>query len=1021
MKKDREMEKQDRAPQTPEDGLTTDRRTFLTLMGASLAMAGAGASGCIRKPVEKILPFNNRPEYLVPGNPLQFATALYTGGGVLGLLVESQEGRPTKVEGNPNHPMSNPDRLDHHGRTNAWAQSSVLDLYDPDRSDTVRRGRRKASWTDFDAFATAHFGALRSAGGAGLAVLTEATPSPTLWSMLAELRESTQLPKLRLFVDDPGYPTHAVSGLGLAGATGARPLYSLNHADVLVAVDSDLLGLEGDAVRNARLFAEGRLRSTHPTQRRLARMNRLYAVEPHYTYTGLLADDRLRVSASLVGTYLLALASELKRSGLELPPEGLTSKRVDDWVGAAGPTPGAKRAGTWVREVAQDLLRHRGRSALAVGARQPAWVHALAYALNAALDNVGDGKPVSLIPDPLLPGARFPEVGTLVKLGDAIRRGEVTTLLILGGNPAYTAPPDLELPALLSKVRTSIHLSGHDDETSRRVTWHLPCSHYLERWGDLRATDGTVSIQQPLIAPLRDSRDELQVLGDLLGRRRTSHQHVRYHWRRTVGSAGFEKRWQRWVHDGVADIARPSPVSPKVDWSNLDRRLPPFGPGPKPGDLEALFTLDSSLYDGRHANNAWLQELPDTVTKLTWDNAALLSPTTAARHKVQKGDLLRLTAGKRTLDIAAWIVPGVAENVVVLPLGYGRKHGGRVARWSKGFDTYQLRSATQPHFGEPLQLRRLGRKYALATTQKHGSMVEPFTGRTRHVVRDHTLAEFAGAGFSELWNKYRLVKESHNRSLWVEPNVRTGPQWGMVIDLGRCQGCNVCTVACQAENSIPVVGKKEILNGRELHWMRVDRYFTSNRVIDPEQDPDAGAVLQPMPCQQCETAPCENVCPVGATLHSPAGLNDMAYNRCIGTRYCANNCPFKVRRFNFYGYAQKTEKMIPLLKMQRNPDVSVRFRGTMEKCTYCVQRIQEATIAAKVDDRRGGLRDGDILPACAQACPTGAITFGNLNDRRSQARLLRGGAHSYVLLEELNLHPRTSYLARISNPNPRLA
>ena len=999
----------------------TDRRTFMSIMGASIAMASAGLSGCIRKPREHIVPFHRRPEDMVPGNPVQFATSLYMGGGVLGLLVESQEGRPTKIEGNPNHPMSNPNRLAHFGMTHGWAQASVLDLYDPDRSQRVRRKGRKTTWKAFDTFAQGHFAKLQAGGGDGLAVLVEATPSPTQWELLSALGEGGAMAKARVYVDDPAHSAQAFAGLKLAGVTGARPVYSLDRARVVLAVDSDLLGQEGDVVRNARLFSEGRLGVTHASSqgRARARMNRLYVVEPHFTATGSMADNRLRLAPSLIGGFLVAVVAALRQSGLVLELPEVKPDRIGAWV-AAAKAAGVKKPKAWVTEVARDLLAHRQKAVVAVGARQPAWVHGLAQGINAALGSVGENRPVALMADPLVERLLSTD-GGLRELATSLRQGAVKTLVVIGGNPAYSAPVDLGLGELLGKVETSIHLSSHVDETSRRCTWHLPRCHYLETWGDLRAADGTNAIQQPLIQPLHNSRGDLELLGQVVGRKQSAHVLVNGYWKgQHAADAGFADRWSRWLHDGVADSVRRSVRTTDPDWAALGRAIPEALPQPK--GLELLFTLDPSIYDGRFANNAWLQELPDTVSKLTWDNAVLLAPTTARRLGVRKGDLVRVSLGGRSVRIAAWIVPGVADNVLVMPRGYGRKYAGRVARKGRGFDVHPLRVAAAPHFVNGASLSKEGRSYKLATTQKHGSMVEPFTGRTRHVIRLDTLAHFQSPTFAKDFEKYELVKDHHNRSLWVEPNVRTGHQWGMVIDLGRCIGCNTCTLACQSENGIPVVGKKEILNGREMHWIRVDRYFTSKPGVDPESDADAGMALQPMPCQQCETAPCENVCPVGATVHSPEGLNDMAYNRCIGTRYCANNCPFKVRRFNFHGYAKRNDAQIPLLKMQRNPDVSVRFRGVMEKCTYCVQRIQEARIAAKLDPKRQGqVPEGAILPACVQACPAGAIVFGNLNDGQSKARKLRGSPTSYGLLTELNLHPRTTYLARVSNPNPRLA
>jgi len=661
-----------------------------------------------------------------------------------------------------------------------------------------------------------------------------------------------------------------------------------------------------------------------------------------------------------------------------------------------------------------------------VGERQPPRVHALGYALNQLLDAYG--RTLTLMPalDPRIDG----EIEALV---GEMKQGRVKTLVMLGGNPAYDVPVDLEFGELLAKIPTSIALSLCENETTQLARWVVPASHYLETWGELRATDGTLTIQQPLIRPLVESVSAIEFVSWLMGPRRDGYALVRQRWKaRYPNKAYRELMWRRTLHDGV-QRSDDKAIFPTLRYGGLSSAYAQRQAAPTKDNLELCLALDNSVYDGRFGSNAWLQELPDPVTKLTWDNAALLGVATAGRLGLQSEDLVELSLGDRTLALPVWVVPGVAENTIVLPLGYGRQHSGVVAEGA-GFNSARLRLSTSPFFVQGVKVKRGVRgSYPLASTQAHGTMVEPHTGKDRPVAVDATLSEYRAyekkrkkgeRNFAR--KRAQSVPDSQLQSIYKETTVKTGQQWGMSIDLSSCIGCNACTVACQAENNISTVGKKEVLNGREMHWIRLDRYFEAES-YDAEGEvtlDDVQVITQPMACQQCETAPCENVCPVGATAHSPEGLNDMAYNRCIGTRYCANNCPYKARTFNFFNYTKREDATHPLLAMQRNPDVTVRFRGVMEKCTYCVQRINGAKIDAKVRGQRTGksvIRDGAALTACQQVCPTQAIVFGDISDPNSAVARHKRQTRDFAVLADLRTLPRTTYLAQIRNPNPELA
>ena len=902
-------------PNEPELELTPiTRRTFLNVMGSSMALGGLGASltGC-RKPVETILPYTRRPEDIVPGTPRYFATSAFIGGSVLGLLVESQDGRPTKIEGNPQHPFSG-------GAAGCWAQASVLELYSPDRSQKpVKAGGVTADWNwkaplwdQVDGFLAEHFAAYRKTQGKGLALLIGEVRSPTLRGLLDKFRQA--FPQAHLYRHDAAHPEAALAGAALAGVQDALPFPTILdgdiRADVILSLDCDFLDCEGDSVRLAGQFAAGR-RVSAPEDK----MNRLYAVEPSFTVTGAKADNRLQLRGSEVGAFLAGLASELFGKGLK-PAAG--GEAVAGKLGKPD-----ERHAKWTTALARDLLDSQGRSLILVGDRQPASVHALAHLLNASLGNVG--RTVRMVP------WMGPTAGTIGELAAAITGKEVSTLLMMGGNPAYTAPAELDFGKLVKQVPMSIHHSMVRDETSQLVTWHLPASHYLEAWGDLAATDGTTGIQQPLIAPLFDTMSDIEVMARVVGVAGTGYELVRTQWA-SRGVVDFEGSWRRWLHDGVIPGTAAKPVDAAFSWGALAAAVPASGKGPTDGGIELAFQLDHSVYDGRYAGNAWLQELPDPMTKLTWDNAALLGEKLAERLGVTSRDLVEIGAGGKTLQMAAFTMPGVADDTVVLPLGYGRTAGAKVAAGA-GFNTYALRSAAAPHYlAAGVSVKKVSGHYELASTQHYGSLTpttKEISGvvsaaddqgyEQRPILREATLAEYRGD--PDFVEKHEEMKPEEIESLFVEPHAWKQPaapgtqipqQWGMSIDLNACIGCSACTIACQAENNIGVVGKERVLGGRELHWIRMDRYFSGT--------PEAPRVsMQPMPCQQCENAPCETVCPVNATAHSPEGLNDMAYNRCIGTRYCSNNCPYKVRRYNYLDYVERKRRAADTkLAMQRS-------------------------------------------------------------------------------------------------------
>ncbi|GBC77394.1 Menaquinone reductase, iron-sulfur cluster-binding subunit [bacterium HR08] len=944
-----------------------DRRAFLKLMGASLALAGL-SSACTRQPLEPIFPYTRAPEEIIPGQPLFYATAMLLGGFARGILVESHMGRPTKIEGNPQHPSSS-------GATDVFAQAAILTLYDPDRSQVVLHRGGISTWAAFWGALAVERERWRATRGAGLRLLTETVTSPTLAEQIRQLL--ALFPEARWHVYEPIVRDHQKAGARLAFGRLVEAQYRFRNARVVVSLEADFLASGPDHLRWAREFIARRRAETD-----VAEWNRLYVFESTPSLTGAMADHRFPVRASQIEPLARALA---RRLGLQVPEPEATALPLDPRL---------------LEAVARDLQRHRGESLIVVGESQPPLVHALAHAMNEALGNVGRTvfytEPVEAEP--------VEQMASLRELAEDMAAGRVEALFILGANPVYTAPADLQFAERMDRVPLRVHLGLYADETAYLCHWHLPESHFLEAWSDGRAPDGTVTILQPLIAPLYGTRSAHEVLAALLGQaERPGYEIVREYWRRHYdagrigGGADFETFWRTVVHDGVIPGTSLPPLSVSVRWEAIAAEVAKR-PARASEGVEIVFRPDPTVWDGRFANNGWLQELPKPLTKLTWDNAALVAPAMAERLGVKNGDVVEIRHRDRRVLAPVWILPGQAPETVTVHLGYGRWRAGRVGS-HLGFNAYRVRTSEAPWFGVGVELRRTDRRYPLVSTQDHHSM------EGRHLVRVATLEEYrANPRFA------RELGQDPPPELTLYPEHRyEGYSWGMVIDLNACLGCNACVVACQAENNIPVVGKREVKIGREMHWIRIDRYFEGRDLENPD------IYHQPVLCMHCDHAPCEVVCPTGATVHSREGLNQMTYNRCVGTRYCSNNCPYKVRRFNFRLYADWATET---LKMQRNPDVTVRSRGVMEKCTYCVQRINAARIRAKREDRE--IREGEIVTACQQACPTEAIVFGNLNDPESRVARWKAHALNYGILTELNTRPRTTYLARLRNPNPEV-
>ena len=962
------------------------RRQFLKLMSASLALAGVTA--CTKQPPEKIVPYVRQPEELVPGRPLFFATAYPFGGVATPVLVESHEGHPTKVEGNPEHPATL-------GGSDIFSQAAVLGLYDPDRLETVLYRGDVRGWSDFVTAIKGHLNAQKGTEGAGLRFLTETITSPSVGEQIDLIRKT--YPKATWHRWDAVNRDGARAGARAAAGRPADPVYHFDKADIVVTLDADFLASGPASIRYSRDFA-ARRRAGVDGGADAQPMNRLYAIESTPTLTGAKADHRLPLRASEIEAAARALSGQ---SGA-----AFTNAAAQKFLGA----------------VAKDLQAQRGRSLVIAGEYQPASVHQLAHALNESLGNIGatvtyapaiDVNPVD------------DQAASLKALVQAMDAGQVDMLVILGGNPVFTAPSDLEFADKLAKVPLSISYGLQADETSMRCHWNLPEAHAFESWSDARAFDGTVTVMQPLIAPLYEGRTLQEVLANFIDAQtgRSAHDLVKDFWTRaysgsveglTITEASGAKftsadsMWKHVLHDGWVPGTTAAAEAGGQRSEAGNSQAPTFTPQPpsSTGGLEIIFRPDPTIWDGRFANNGWLQELAKPLTKTTWDPAAWMSKPTADSKGLRDGDLVELRYRGKTAKLPVVVMPGHPDNAVTVFFGYGKQVTGRVSAPSADvaneFDVFRLRTSDALWFGTGLEISNAGR-YPISRTQEHHLMED------RRPVRVAEISEYRKDP-----DVIAKQGETPPTTLTLIPDwdYTQHYRWGMSIDLTACTGCGTCTLACQSENNIPVVGKEQVGHGRAMQWIRVDHYFAGQ----PDDANSLETYHQPVPCMQCENAPCELVCPVGATTHSAEGLNDMVYNRCVGTRYCSNNCPYKVRRFNFLLFQDWTT---PSFEPLRNPDVTVRSRGVMEKCTYCVQRINQARIDAKRQDRK--IKDGEVVPACAAACPADAIIFGDLNDPGSRVVKAKAHERDYGLLAELNTRPRTTYLAAIRNPNPELA
>ena len=942
------------------------RRNFLQLMSASLALAGL--SGCTKLPTQKIVPYVRQPEEMVLGRPQYYATAFTFNGCAQPVLVRSNEGRPTKIEGNPEHPAS-------HGATDLFAQGTLLDLYDPDRSQTNMFQGSSRPWSAFIAGMQAPLASQSANDGAGLRILTGTVNSPTLASQMRTLQQ--RYPQMKWYQWEPVNPSFVYAGAQLAFGEPVETRYNFANADVVVSLDSDFLyaGQPGFALYSSD-FANRRDPNPEHNPKGLSRT---YVVDSSATTTGYMADHRLPVKPSEVEQCARVLAGRLGVGG------------------AAGNV--RPELAKWLEVVAADLQAHKGRAVIVAGYHQPPAVHALAHAMNEALGAVGS---TVVYTDPIVPNTAD-QNAALKELVGEINAGRVDMLVIAGPNPVYDAPADLNFTEAINKVPLKIYWGLHFDETAQRCEWHVSATHFLEEWSDARCVTGLASIVQPLIAPLYGSHSLHDLIAVLSGQpEATAYDLVRAYWQGQTKSANFEEFWRRSIHNGFIDGTEFQPKNVKVKGGSF-----PATQGNQSEGVEVVFRPDPSVWDGRFNNNGWLQELMKPLSKLTWDNAILMSPNMAKQMGFpadQHAYIAEIEYRGRKVRGPVWVQAGHPDGVVTLWLGYGRWLAGATGS-SRGYNAYTIQTSDAPYFGSGAKVTRTDDRYKLASTQ--GSqlvygfkMVRSASAEEYRKDPDFVHKDIEAPKTDEtLYPLYSYPAEG--------PNQEPAYKWGMSIDLNRCTGCNSCIIACVAENNTPVVGYEQVLRGRHMHWLRVDIYYQGD-AANPR------AYYEPLPCMQCEDAPCELVCPVGATVHSTEGLNDMVYNRCVGTRYCSNNCPYKVRRFNFLLFQ---DWVTPQTKLVRNPDVTIRSRGVMEKCTYCVQRITQSRIRAEEDNSRR-IMDGEVLTACQEVCPTQAIVFGDMNDPKSRVAQLKAESRNYGVLEELNTRPRTTHLAAILNPNP---
>ncbi|MCS1409522.1 MAG: Menaquinone reductase, iron-sulfur cluster-binding subunit [Verrucomicrobia subdivision 3 bacterium] len=1017
------------------------RRDFVKLMSASFLLAGFGLSGC-RRPEEIIVPFSKMPEGYVHGVVKYFATAMPTRRNAIPLLAKSADGRPVKLEGNQEHPLSG-------GGTDSFAQASILNLYDPDRSrQFLNDGENSSEEAAFSHLKTVADKFARNRGQ-GLSILSRESSSPTRRRLQALLTE--RLPQAKWCEYEPVSFGRSAEAATIAFGRALSPRYHFDRASRIVSLDCDFLGDEEDAYVNIKGFADGR-----SIEKPSDEMSRLYVVEGLMTLTGSNADHRLRVPTSGV----FAVAAALLAEALEQNESASGNSQISALKNSLRQiAETANVSSEWVLEAVKDLAAHQGHSLVVAGYRQPVAVHFLAHALNLVLDNIGHTVEFA-------PGSEA-STDSIANLKAALDAGTVETLVLLGGNPAYDAPAELGWAEAQKKVREVIRLGYYVDESSQGATWHFPETHFLERWGDAATSDGTRVAVQPLIAPLFGGLSDIELISRILKLEDPSgHAQVRATFDAEVKGAN-EEQWKKFLHDGfVADSASASVSvgAARFNWSAVGPAIlnAEKAPPPSRSSIEAVFYRDASMDDGQFNNNGWMQEFPDPMTKLTWDNVALLSRETAGALGVSNGDIVRIELNGRSVEGPAWVMPGMANNSVGLALGYGRSRSGRIGGFNGqavGFDVNPIRTSAGAYIAPGAAVSFTGRQHKLATTQDHWSM------EGRAIVREANIEQFREKQKPDFARNMGL--EAHGQHIPRDKDGKPLPmykhpydvreslksdihQWGMTIDLNRCVGCSACVVACQSENNIPIVGKVQVAKSREMHWMRIDRYFSGgvaakSGLSSLEADEnlqyqewidDPQVVTQPMLCQHCEYAPCENVCPVNATVHDHEGLNVMAYNRCVGTRYCSNNCAWKVRRFNFFDYnkrplealydgplAERPKDDLDLVAMAKNPEVTVRMRGVMEKCTFCVQRIENAKIQQKVaarDSDKVAVSDGTIQTACEQACPADAIVFGNTLDPESRVSKLKESPRNYAVLGFLDTRPRTTYLAKVRNPNPAM-
>jgi MoCo/4Fe-4S cofactor protein with predicted Tat translocation signal len=944
------------------------RRHMLKIMAASFGLAGLAAC---RRPVEHILPYAQGVEDLIPGQAYFYATVMPLGGQATGLLVETHDGRPTKIEGNPDHPASM-------GAALAWQQASILSLYDPDRSARFLENGAPStkSWPEFNAYLKG----ISLGDGSGLRILSESVISPTLSMMRGEALK--KYPKAKWVEYEAITHENEEAGLMMAFGQAVTPHKQFDKAKVIVALDADFLGLDSTSPLPTKLFSKRRHVASEAD---FEKINRLYAVEAQFSITGANADHRLRVKASEVQQFAMDLAAALGA------------------MPALNQVGGGDRRAKFMAAVVKDLKSAGGEALVVAGPRQPAAVHAAVALINDALKSEAVSYAKS---------ENAATLDALKTLTAEMNSGQVSTLVILDGNPVYTAPADVQFASAMSKVANTIHVGLEEDETAASAKWHVPGAHYLETWSDARSHDGSVAIQQPMISSMYGGKTPAEMVALVIDYKdKEAHAIVKNYWLAQFSGKDKEKEqaWRKTLNDGVIASVKPVEAAKvSVDAKKLASTLGSAASGGASTGIEVSFVPGASTYDGRFANNAWLQEWPEPMTKMVWANAALIGPAMARSQSLKDGDVVTFARGSYKVDAPVMIQPGLADGSVVLTLGYGRSKCGRVGK-DVGYNANLVRTSDAYWFGGGFTMTPTGNRVILSSTQEHGVIGDNGNNaehtNNRPVYREVSLDEYR--------KNPKSVEEMSEvpelQSIYPERVYDKGYQWGLAIDLTACTGCNSCVIACQAENNIPVVGKSQVLRGREMHWLRMDRYY-----VGSEDEPRA--VEQPIPCMQCENAPCENVCPVAATSHSPEGLNDMAYNRCVGTRYCLNNCPFKVRHFNFLNF----HKQMPQVEaMASNPDVTVRMRGVMEKCTYCVQRIQEKKIQAKYEGRRE-IKDGEIVTACQQTCPADAITFGNINDPESRVSKLKKQERNYAMLAELDIRPRTTYLAKLRNVNAEL-